>query len=123
MVKNHILNVIKRHNRKNNELLHHYVSLNNQGAMQLGDGQQEGYVVASVETSTPESETLQQNQLNELQQQIKKALSEYELQILEIYLTGVSIADISKTLNKPEKSIYNALQRIRSKLEFLNKTN
>lgn len=121
VVKNHLINVIKQHNRKNAELLHNYISLNNQGALEVGE--ETGYMVASVENNTPETQLNQTSRLKELNQTIAKTLSQYEQTILQQYLADVLIADIAKNLQTQPKSIYNALQRIRSKLNFLNKTN
>ena len=42
-------------------------------------------------------------------------LSYFEKQVLEMYLKGLSYKEISESLNKSEKSIDNAIQRIRKK--------
>ena len=43
-------------------------------------------------------------------------LSKYERQVLELYLDGLSYGKIAEQLGKTEKSIDNAIQRIRKKL-------
>ena len=53
---------------------------------------------------------------NELKEIILKTLSEYEHDILVYYLKGYSYREISEKFNKKEKSIDNALQRIRKKI-------
>ena len=47
---------------------------------------------------------------------IKKSLSEYEHDILVYYLKGYSYREISEHFSKKEKSIDNAIQRIRKKI-------
>lgn len=44
-------------------------------------------------------------------------LSALEKEVLTYYLKGISIKDISVKLSKNEKSVYNALRRIRQKLK------
>ena len=43
-------------------------------------------------------------------------LSKYERNVLELYLDGLSYGRIAEELDKTEKSIDNAIQRIRKKL-------
>ena len=52
----------------------------------------------------------------ELKDIINKCLSGYEYKILFYYLKGYSYREISEKLNKKEKSIDNAIQRIRKKI-------
>ena len=54
-----------------------------------------------------------------LQEQINKNLSGLEKQVLKLYLKGKSYATIAQKLEKDEKSIDNAIQRIRKKIEKL----
>ena len=48
-------------------------------------------------------------------------LSSYEAEVLEKYLCGKSYSDIANELGKTEKSIDNALQRIKKKIENIHK--
>ncbi|HBH92822.1 MAG TPA: RNA polymerase subunit sigma-70, partial [Bacteroides sp.] len=43
-------------------------------------------------------------------------LSEYEKQVLDLYIDGNDYVAIARLLNKQPKSVDNALQRIRSKI-------
>lgn len=47
---------------------------------------------------------------------VRKQLSEFEAKILGFYLDGLSCREIAKTVNKPPKSVDNAVQRIRRKV-------
>ena len=51
-------------------------------------------------------------------------LSSFETRVLVLYLQGRSYFEIARVLDKPEKSIDNALQRVKKKLEhFLEEKN
>ena len=55
----------------------------------------------------------------ELGQQIEKTLSEYENEVWSYYVNGCSTKEIAIKLNSNEKSIDNAIFRIRQKLKTL----
>ena len=55
-------------------------------------------------------------QIEDRNARIKKELSKLEQQVLKLYLQGLSYEEIAEQLGKTEKSIDNALQRIRGKL-------
>ena len=44
-------------------------------------------------------------------------LSPFEKEVLRKYLSGITYQEIAKQLNKPVKSIDNALQRLKKKIE------
>lgn len=50
-------------------------------------------------------------------ERLETLLSALELQVLALYLQGIPYAEIAKQLDRPVKSVDNAIQRIRSKLE------
>ena len=54
---------------------------------------------------------------NTIGEKIKSHLSKFELKVLEYYLDGKSYQEIAELLDKPQKAIDNALQRIRHKVE------
>ena len=49
----------------------------------------------------------------------QELLSAFEARVLRLYLSGLSYAEMAAETNKPEKSIDNAVQRIRRKLARL----
>ena len=55
----------------------------------------------------------------ELDEQIEKTLSQYENEVWAYYVNGLSSKEIAKKLNSSEKSIDNAIFRIRRKLKTL----
>ena len=110
-VKNKIITLIKQSNRYKNQPLNNYISFSgflegdadkNELLTDFGFGPEE--MIINIEAE------------NELKEIILKTLSEYEHDILVYYLKGYSYREISEKFNKKEKSIDNALQRIRKKI-------
>lgn len=66
---------------------------------------------------TPEEFVIHQEDLDRLQKQMKECLSGLEWQVLNMHSEGKNYHEIARELNKPDKSIDNALQRIKRKLE------
>jgi RNA polymerase sporulation-specific sigma factor len=52
-----------------------------------------------------------------MEQQLRESLSPLERDCLALYLEGRSYVEIAGLLNRPTKTIDNALQRIKHKLE------
>lgn len=67
----------------------------------------------------PEADILTEESYKELSNEILDHLSGLEKKVVELYLQGYSYVDISKILKKSNKSIDNALTRIKSKLKYL----
>jgi len=63
----------------------------------------------------PETLLIENERYEELMSSIKTSLSVYELKVLDLYLSGMNCQDISVELSKAVGSVYNAVQRIRSK--------
>ena len=51
-----------------------------------------------------------------MKKRIFEVLSEFELEVLRLYLNGFSYKIIGEKLGKTEKSVGNALSRVRKKL-------
>ena len=51
-----------------------------------------------------------------LEKMIEEELSDFEKQVLDLYITGMSYSDIAKVLGRDEKSTDNALTRLKSKI-------
>lgn len=64
----------------------------------------------------PEDSLIENESLSLLREKIEKRLSPLEKQVLELYLEGMSYAQIAQTLSIDRKAADNALQRIRAKL-------
>ena len=63
-----------------------------------------------------EERLLEQEGADEMWGRLGKLLSGFEHRVLELFLAGLSYQEMAAYLEKPEKSIDNAVQRIRKKL-------
>ena len=70
----------------------------------------------------PESKVIEDESAVELKQVILDLLSAFEASVLDLYLEGYTVKEISEKLGKNIKSVDNAVVRIRNKLkQYLNK--
>ena len=65
---------------------------------------------------TPENEVLFKEEEKEISEWLKDLLSDSEYTVLSFYLDGYGRGELAEKLGKSEKSIDNALQRIKGKL-------
>ncbi len=72
-----------------------------------------------ISGSSPESDFLDRESSSLLYERVLSELSEYEQTVFESYLSDQSYAEIAAKLGKSEKSVANALCRIRLKLRNL----
>lgn len=77
--------------------------------------------IKNTTSMTPEDEMISKENLEVLNNQMKKVLSKLEWQVLSLYISGKNYQEIAKELNKAPKSIDNALQRIKKKVESICK--
>ncbi|MBO5561365.1 MAG: RNA polymerase sporulation sigma factor SigH [Firmicutes bacterium] len=79
--------------------------------------------LANSEVSNPENLVISNENKNSLERKISDSLSSLEKNVLSLYLRGKSYAEIANIIGKDEKSIDNALQRIKKKIiKILDKT-
>lgn len=112
-IKRQMLSAVKRSNRKKHSPLNSYISFystDTEGEKELVDALEAGG------DSSPEEIMLDRLKSESLQSDIDNKLSQYEKTVLTEYLKGDSYEGISERLGKPVKSIDNAIQRIRKKL-------
>lgn len=69
------------------------------------------------EQKSPENELIEREKLKEINKKIESVLSEFENKVWKMYVAGYSIREISSLVNKDEKSVNNAIFRIRNKLK------
>ena len=67
----------------------------------------------------PEELLIRQEKMTHIEKQLNATLSQLECNVLKLYLEGQSYYEISELLKRPTKSVDNALQRIKRKLEGL----
>lgn len=102
--------------RKKHGPLNSYVSLSH--------GPEESGELPVDETLTvqdwdPEQILIDRENVDLFWKKINEHLSRMERQVLDLYLEGMNYRQIAKEMDKPEKSIDNALQRIRGKVQKL----
>ncbi len=112
-VKNRIFNAIKSSNRYKNQPLNNYLSLS--GSIDNDSDVDKTEIIIDKHFG-PEEICINAEAENELKSIIHKVLSKFEYDILIYYLKGYSYREISEKFEKNEKSIDNAIQRIRKKI-------
>lgn len=83
------------------------------------EGEQEELVnvLAAHESQSPEEVVIDRENVVWLEKAIEQELSNFEKQVLDLYLTGMGYQQIAKVLGRDEKSTDNALHRIKTKLK------
>ncbi|KMK74850.1 RNA polymerase sporulation sigma factor SigH [Alkalihalobacillus pseudalcaliphilus] len=74
-------------------------------------------VICGTRVTNPEELLINQEEFADIELKMGEILSELEQQVLMLYLDGRSYQEISEDLNRHVKSIDNALQRVKRKLE------
>ena len=69
----------------------------------------------------PEEFVIARERVNEITDGLNGSLSHFESKVLGLYLQGMSYEEMAIEVNKPSKSVDNAVQRIRKKLAHLIK--
>lgn len=111
-----MITAVAASNRKKNVPLNTYVSFDTPA------GSYEDSDIKLVDILQPETEQnpekllIDRERTEDLQTRLWAVLSPFERQVLERYLEGMDYLQIAEALQKPVKSIDNALQRIRKKL-------
>jgi len=112
-VKRRIYSAIKTASRKKHEPLNDMVSFDDV----LSDESQSNAVsYGELYSRTPEEQVLARESANEIIQTYSRCLSKFEVEILNLYLSGLSYLEIAEACGRTEKSVDNAVQRIRRKL-------
>jgi len=111
-----IITAIKTATRQKHIPLNTYISLNKpiyeeESERTLLD------VLAGIKITDPEELMISKEQIEYIEEKISKVLSGLELEVLTSYLDGKSYQEIACDLEKHSKSIDNALQRVKRKLE------
>ncbi|MBQ6398916.1 MAG: RNA polymerase sporulation sigma factor SigH [Clostridia bacterium] len=111
-----IITAIKTATRQKHIPLNSYVSLNKP----LYDEESDRTlldVIVEGRTSNPEELIINREDLGDIHTKMNEILSPLEQEVLSSYLDGKSYQEIAETLERHVKSIDNALQRVKRKLE------
>ena len=97
--------------------LNTYISLHG-SVVRKRDGEEEELVnmISDAAGQSPEDMVIDRENVIQLEQTIERELSNFEKQVLDLYLTGMGYQQIAKVLGRDDKSTDNALQRIKTKL-------
>ncbi len=124
-VSRQMITAIKAATRQKHQPLNSYVSLNKPVYEEESEQTYMDFLQSSSSALlNPEALLIGQENKHFLEDQMVKNLSSFETRVLVLYLQGRSYFEIAHVLDKPEKSIDNALQRVKKKLEkFLEEKN
>ena len=124
-VNRQMITAIKAATRQKHQPLNSYVSLNKPVYEEESEQTYMDFLQSSSDSLlNPEALLIGQENKSFLEDQMVKNLSSFETRVLILYLQGRSYFEIAHVLDKPEKSIDNALQRVKKKLEkFLEEKN
>ncbi len=124
-VNRQMITAIKAATRQKHQPLNSYVSLNKPVYEEESEQTYMDFLQSSSSALlNPEALLIGQENKSFLENQMVKTLSSFETRVLVLYLQGRSYFEIAHVLDKPEKSIDNALQRVKKKLEkFLEEKN
>jgi len=112
-VKRRIYSAIRSASRKKHDPLNDMVSFDDV----LSNESSSGAVTYGVSyRRTPEEQVLAREGVGEIIQTYSRCLSKFEVEILNLYLRGLSYSEIAELCGKTDKSVDNAVQRIRRKL-------
>lgn len=98
-----MLSAIRATNNKSNLPLHSYVSI-----------EEENNLLSH--SPTPEEVVIYNEELDKINNFIKTNLSKTEKKVLKLSLLGMSYSEIAEILECSEKSVDNAIQRVRKKI-------
>lgn len=104
-VKRRIIDAVKRASSKKNSPLNDGISVT----------EVDGWLIYS--NFDPEASLISDDEQRELKQQMLRTLSDFEYKALSLYMEGMSSAEICEATGRTEKSVINAIQRSKTKLQ------
>jgi RNA polymerase sporulation-specific sigma factor len=109
-----IITAIRGATRHKHRPLNDYVSvhrpLDEAGTTTLAD------VLPASGRTDPAEQLLSAERVRDLRRQVDTALTDLEVEVLRLHVSGGSYSEIARTLDRHPKAVDNALQRIRRKL-------
>ncbi|WP_066889812.1 RNA polymerase sporulation sigma factor SigH [Clostridium nigeriense] len=111
-----IITAIKTATRQKHIPLNTYISLNKPIYEEESDRTLID-VLSELKITDPEELLIGKEQIKHIEGEMAKVLSDLEMEVLQSYLDGKSYQEIACDLDRQAKSIDNALQRVKRKLE------
>ena len=115
-ISNRIYSAIKSASRQKHSPLNSGISLD---SILSEESQTQASTYPEANCRVTEEQVLARESEQELLSAFTRYLSAFEARVLRLYLSGLSYAEMAAETNKSEKSIDNAVQRIRRKLARL----
>jgi RNA polymerase sporulation-specific sigma factor len=112
-----IITAIKTATRQKHIPLNSYVSLNKPSPGDGDDDRPLSEALATTSMVDPADLVISAEEINSIKESMGTLLSGLETEVLHLYMEGQSYQQIADTLGRHVKSIDNALQRIKRKLE------
>jgi RNA polymerase sporulation-specific sigma factor len=112
-----IITAIKTATRQKHIPLNSYVSLNKSLSDPEGEERPLADSIVSKEILDPADLVISAEEIASIRDSVDKHLSDLETEVLSLYMDGKSYQEIADLLGRHVKSIDNALQRIKRKLE------
>jgi RNA polymerase sporulation-specific sigma factor len=112
-----VISAIKAATRQKHQPLNRYVSIS---GVRGSDDPAEGAVEELLDdhrAADPADEVVSQEQIDNIRRSMAESLSSLEVEVLRLYVEGKSYYEIGSHLGRHVKSIDNALQRIKRKLD------
>jgi RNA polymerase sporulation-specific sigma factor len=113
-----IITAIKTATRQKHTPLNSYVSFNRPVVSDEDGDRVLGDVIPTVAITDPADLVISSERIRALQRHFDEVLSDLEAEVLRLYVEGKSYQEIAESLNRHVKSIDNALQRIKRKLDM-----
>ena len=111
-----IITAVKTATRQKHSPLNSYISLSKPAYED--ESERTLIEMLSLRTSlNPEEIMIDKENLKITEQKIRKSLSKFELEVMELYINGKSYTEIAQQLGKEPKSIDNAIQRVKKKIQ------
>lgn len=111
-----IITAIKTATRQKHIPLNTYISLNRPMFEEESERTLYDMVTTSLDND-PEGLVIDKEAYKDMENRMKKTLSKFEEEVFIRYLSGQSYSDIAISLSKDVKSVDNAIQRVKKKLE------
>ena len=113
-----IITAIKTATRQKHTPLNSYVSFNRPVVSDEDGDRTLGDVIPTIAITDPADLVISSERIRALQRHFDEVLSDLEAEVLRLYVEGKSYQEIAESLNRHVKSIDNALQRIKRKLDM-----
>ncbi len=116
-----MITAVTASNRKKNIPLNSYVSFDSPVSGEEDSDMKLADVLPPSIEQNPEKLFIDKEFANDLQKKVMESLSSFEKEVFKYYMDGKDYIEISENMNKTPKSIDNALQRIRNKVDKIAK--